>query len=201
MIEFIEEEHIYLIGGIIVPSVTQILQKLFPKKYARVPIETLNKKANYGTQLHKYIEIIEKKKPKKPLAYIKRYYDLNIYHEESLRQYLKIKEKYHIEVLESEKIVYYEDKYAGTLDIKALVNGKLAIIDIKTTIELDKNWVSWQNSYYELADEPVEELYCLWLPKAHLGKFEKVERINKEKLLKQLEERNEPSFFNRTSNT
>lgn len=183
MIEFIEEEHIYLIDGIIVPSVTQILQKIFPEKYKGVPESVLNKKAEYGTDLHKYIEVIEKKKPKKPMAYIKRYFDPDIYQEESIRQYLKLKEQYNIQVLESEKVVAYENKYGGTLDIKAIVNGKLAIIDIKTTSELDKEWVSWQNSYYELADEPVEELYCLWLPKGHLGKLEKVEKIDKNLLL------------------
>ena len=106
-----------------------------------------------------------------------------MYQEESIRQYLEILKEFNIEILESEKIVAYKDLYAGTLDIKAKINGKTAIIDIKTTVELDKNWVSWQNSYYELADEPVEELYVLWLPKGHLGRIEKVERIDKERLL------------------
>lgn len=180
MIEFIEDIHTYVKGGIILKSVTQILQELFPDKYDSVPKKVLNNKAQYGTELHKFIEIIEKKKPKRPLAYIKRYYKPNMYQEESLRQYLKIKEKFNIEVLDSEKIVSYKYLYAGTLDIKAKVNSKLAIIDIKTTAVLDDAWVSWQNSLYELADGPVDELYCLWLPKGHLGKLVKVERIDKE---------------------
>lgn len=182
MIEFIEDIHTYVKGGIILKSVTQILQELFPDKYDSVPKKVLNNKAQYGTELHKFIEIIEKKKPKRPLAYIKRYYKPNMYQEESLRQYLKIKEKFNIEVLDSEKIVSYKYLYAGTLDIKARVDGKLAIIDIKTTATLDELWVSWQNSLYELADSPVDELYCLWLPKGHLGKLAKVERIDKELL-------------------
>jgi len=187
MIEFLEDEHVYLIDGVIVPSVTQILQRVFPDKYRGVPIETLSRKAEYGTNLHKYIEIIEKKKPKKPLAYIKRYCNPNIFQEESIRQYLKLKDQYDIEVLESEKIVSYENKYAGTLDLKAIVNNKKAIIDIKTTAELDTDWVAWQNSLYEMADEPVEELYCLWLPKGHLGKLVKVQRIDKKTLLEIVE--------------
>ena len=183
MVEFIEDGHIYLIDGVIVPSVTQILQKVFPEKYEGIPKEVLNAKAVYGTDVHKYIEIINKKKPKRPLAYIKRYCHPDMYQEESIRQYLDILQEYNIEILESEKIVSYENLYGGTLDIKAKVNGKLAIIDIKTTSELDKEWVSWQNSYYELADEPVEALYVLWLPKGHLGRLEKVERVDKERLL------------------
>ncbi|MEI3508773.1 MAG: hypothetical protein V8R01_06720 [Bacilli bacterium] len=77
----------------------------------------------------------------------------------------------------------------GRSDIKASVNGKLAIIDIKTTAELDEDYVSWQTSYYELADEPVEELYCLWLPKGRLGKLQIVKRISKNRLLEELNDR------------
>lgn len=182
-LEFIEETHTYVLNGKIIPSVTQILQELFPLKYDGVPEDILEQKAEYGTQLHKFIEIIEKKKPKRPLAYIKKYYKSNIYQEESLKDYLKIKEKYKIEITDSEKKISYEYKYAGTLDLKGYVNGKSAIIDIKTTYELDKLYVSWQNSMYELADGKVEELYCLWLPKGRLGKLIKLEKIDKKYIL------------------
>lgn len=182
-LEFIEETHTYIKNGIILKSVTQILQKLFPLKYENVPKKILEDKSIYGTELHKFIEIIEKKKPKKPLAYIKRYYKPNIYQEESLKDYLKIKDKYKIEITDSEKMISYKMLYAGTLDLKGYVNGKSAIIDIKTTYELDELYVAWQNSLYELADGKVDELYCLWLPKGRLGKLVKLERIDKNYLL------------------
>ncbi len=186
-IEFIEKEHIYLIDGIIVPSVTQLLKKLFPCKYENIPEKILEDKSIYGIELHKFIEIIEKKKPKKPLAYIKRYYKPNIYQEESLKDYLKIKDKYKIEITDSEKKISYKYLYAGTLDLKGYVNGKSAIIDIKTTYELDDVYVSFQDSLYEMADEPVKKLYCLWLPKGHRGKLVEVKRINKRVLKKLIE--------------
>lgn len=182
-LEFDEETHTYIKNGIILKSVTQILQELFPLKYENVPKKILEDKSIYGTELHKFIEIIEKKKPKKPLAYIKRYYKPNIYQEESLKDYLKIKDKYKIEIIDSEKMISYKMLYAGTLDLKGYVNGKSAIIDIKTTYELDELYVSWQNSLYELADGKVDELYCLWLPKGRLGKLVKLERIDKNYLL------------------
>ena len=182
-LEFIEETHTYIKNGIILKSVTQILQELFPLKYENVPKKILEDKSIYGTELHKFIEIIEKKKPKKPLAYIKRYYKPNIYQEESLKDYLKIKDKYKIEITDSEKRISYKMLYAGTLDLKGYVNGRSAIIDIKTTYELDELYVSWQNSLYELADGKVDELYCLWLPKGRLGKLVKLERIDKNYLL------------------
>ena len=187
MLEFIEETHTYIYNGVILPSVSSILKQVFPLKYERVPKNILENKSNYGTELHKFIEIIEKKKPKKPLAYIKRYYKPNIYQEESLKDYLKIKDKYKIEITDSEKRISYKMLYAGTLDLKGYVNGKSAIIDIKTTYELDELYVSWQNSLYELADGEVEELYCLWLPKGRLGKLIKLERIDKKLLLSIIE--------------
>lgn len=183
MLEFIEESHTYIKDGIILISVTQILQELFPEKYDGIPKKRLEEKSKYGTEVHKFIEIIETKKPKKPLAYIKKYFNPSIYQIESLKDYLRIKEKYNINITECEKMVSYKYTYAGRLDLKGYVNGKSAIIDIKTTYELDELYVSIQNSLYELADEPVEELYCLWLPKGHLGKLVKLERIDKNYLL------------------
>lgn len=182
MLEFDKENHIYLKDGVILRSVTQILKELFPSKYDGIPENILNEKAKYGTQLHKFIEIIEKKKPKRPLAYIKKYYNPNIYQIESLKDYLEIKKKYNIEITDSEKMVVYKDIYCGTLDLKGTVDNKKAIIDIKTTYDLDELYVSWQNSLYEMADEPVDELYCMWLPKGHLGKLVKLERINEKDL-------------------
>ena len=185
MLEFDKENHIYLKDGVILKSVTQILKELFPLKYDGIPENILYEKARYGTELHKFIEIIEKRKPKRPLAYIKKYYNPNIYQIESLKDYLEIKKKYNIEITDSEKMVVYKDIYCGTLDLKGTVDNKKAIIDIKTTYDLDELYVSWQNSLYEMADEPVDELYCMWLPKGHLGKLVKLERIN-EKDLKML---------------
>ena len=95
----------------------------------------------------------------------------------------KIKDKYKIKITDSEKKISYKYLYAGTLDLKGYVNGKSAIIDIKTTYGLDELYVAWQNSLYELADGKVDELYCLWLPKGRLGKLVKLERIDKNYLL------------------
>ena len=183
MLEFIEESNTYIKDGIILKSVTQILQELFPEKYDGIPKKILEEKSKYGTDVHKFIEIIETKSPKQPLAYIKRYFNPNIYQIESLKDYLKIKDRYKIEITECEKMVSYNYEYAGRLDLKGYVNGKSAIIDIKTTYEIDELYVSIQNSLYELADEPVEELYCLWLPKGHLGKLVKLKRIDRNYLL------------------
>lgn len=177
---FNEETHTYYKDGIKLRSVTQILQDLFPSKYDDVPRKILENKAEYGTEVHKMIEVIETKKPKNPIKYIKRYMNADIYQEESIKDYLEIKEENKIQVDEVEKMVSYKYLYAGRLDCKAHVNGKSAIIDFKTTYELDTTYVAFQNSLYELADEPVEELYVLWLPRGHKGRLVELKRIDKD---------------------
>ena len=58
MVEYIGETHTYLVDGVIVPSVTQLLQFKFPNKYSGIPQKVLDSKAEYGTKIHKLIEIM-----------------------------------------------------------------------------------------------------------------------------------------------
>ena len=188
MIEFLKEEHLYLVDGVITPSVTQILQFLFPDKYKDVPPEILAKKAEYGSILHKVIEVAEQEQMFEIEALKQKIEGINYLIELSFKQYLKIKEKYNIDVLEQEQIVAYKDLYCGTFDMIAKVDGKKSLIDIKTTAELDIEYLSWQLSFYELAKgEQFEKLYVIWLPKKSLGELKEIPRKNEEELLEVLE--------------
>ena len=182
-IEYLDEEHIYLCNGVIVPSVSQVLHLIFPDKYKNVDKKILNAKAKYGTQLHNYIEQYENGLITQELNYIQ---------EASFRQYLKLKDKYGIEVLEQEQIVNYKDIYAGRFDMTANVVTDYCLCDIKTTAELDREYLSWQLSLYEYASgKKFDKLYAIWLPKKDLGKLVEIERKSKEeieKLLKKVEE-------------
>ena len=175
MIEFIEDAHLYLYNGIIVKSVTQILHEtIFKNKYKDVPKWILKRKSEYGSKVHSTIEKLEKKEE----------YQLeSVYVKASIEQYLEIKDKYSINVLSQEEVVCYKGIYAGKYDMIALVNDEESLIDIKTTAELDKKYLSWQLSMYELAiGKKFKKLYCLWLPKGGLGKLIEIERIEKEKI-------------------
>jgi hypothetical protein len=187
MIEFLKEDHLYLVDGIITPSVTQILQFLFPDKYKDVPIEILQNKAKYGSILHKVIEIAEQEQTFEIEVLKQKIKGINYLIELSFKQYLKIKEKYNIDVLEQEQIVAYKDLYCGTFDMIAYVKGKKSLLDIKTTAELDLEYLSWQLSFYELAKgETFEKLYVVWLPKKGLGQLIEIPRKSKEELLEVL---------------
>jgi hypothetical protein len=177
MLEYIDKEHLYLYDGIIIPSVSELLKKVFPNKYKDVPKNILNNKAEYGSKVHKIIELKEKGKEYKNLID-------SVIIEESINQYNKIKRNNLIQVLKQEEMVCYKGLYAGRFDMIALVNGEYCLCDIKTTAVLDKEYLSWQLSLYELAyGVKFEKLYAIWLPKKGLGKLVEIER----KSLKEME--------------
>ena len=120
MIEFIEEGHIYLIDGIVVPSVSEILHFLFPDKYKNVDEQTLQKKAMYGSKVHEAIECLEQSKTLPELDENQQF---------SIRQWQYLKEKNNINVIIQEQMIHYFDKYAGRFDMVANVNGYLSLCD------------------------------------------------------------------------
>ena len=181
-VKFYEEAHLYLLDDLIVlPSVTQILEeKLFPDKYKNVPKWILKNKSKYGTKVHELIQKYEDKE---------KYEIDSVYIKESFNQYLSIKEEHNIEVLSQEKIVHYKSYYAGRYDMIAYIDKEYCLVDIKTTAELDKKYLSWQLSMYELATGlKFDKLYCLWMPKGGIVKLIEIERIEKEEIEKMLGE-------------
>lgn len=186
MLEFIEKEHLYLYEGVIIPSVSEILAFIFPNKYEGIPKWILENKAEYGTLVHKLCEELDLGKSFEEL---KQEYDFNYIIEASLKQHLKLKEKYNIEPISMEKRVCYQGLYAGTYDLEANINDEFSLIDRKTTAELDKEYLSWQLSFYELASgKTYDKFYVEWLPKKELGQVVEIERKTKKELLKVLDD-------------
>ena len=142
MLEFIEEQHIYLLDEVIIPSVSEILHFIFPDKYKNVPSNILIKKADYGSKLHSAIEMYEinlkAMNHEEALNTTIVALDLIYLQETSLKQYLKLKERYNIQVEEQEQMIHYKDIYAGRFDMIANINQERCLCDIKTTAELDK---------------------------------------------------------------
>lgn len=176
-LEYIEQEHIYLYKGVIIPSVSQLLhEKVFPNKYKNIPKSILEKKAKYGSKVHSIIENIENHEE---------YVIDNVYIEESIKQYNKIKTDNNILVISQEQIICYKGLYAGRYDMIANINGEECLVDIKTTAELDKEYLSWQLTMYEMGiGRRFDKLYCLWLPKGGLGKLVEIKRKSYEEIEK-----------------
>lgn len=182
MLEYIDVTHTYLYDGVIIPSVSQILQeKIFFDKYKEVPENILKAKANYGTIVHSSIEMYENNinTMQNEEAFDTTIIALNLNYTQviSLKEYLELKNKNNIEVLEQEKLVCYKGLYAGRFDMVAKINDELCLVDIKTTAQLDLEYLSWQLSMYELADgRKFDRLFCIWLPKKDIGKIVEVKR-------------------------
>lgn len=187
MLEFIENEHLYLVDGILVKSVTQILQLIFPDKYKDVDKKILNKKAEFGTTGHAIIEHLDISNSdvvEKTISSIQNK-DLEV----CIREYVRLCKKFKIEPLEHEKRVSYKYLFAGTLDLIANIDGIESLCDIKFTVELDKEYLSWQLGMYALAlGKEFKKYYCIWLPKKQLGQLVEIVPKTKEEILRKLEE-------------
>lgn len=185
MLEFIEQEHLYLYNGVIIPSVSEILGFIFPDKYKDVPKKILKDKADYGTLVHKLCEELDKGKT---LEELKQEYKFNYIIEATLEQHLRLKEKYDIQPISIEQRVCYKGLYGGTYDLEANINGEFSLVDRKTTAELDIEYLSWQLSFYELASgKTYDKFYVEWLPKKRLGQLIEIPRKSKKELLEVLE--------------
>jgi hypothetical protein len=177
-IEFIEDCHLYLKEGIIVPSVSEVLRFIFPDKYKGIPQKVLEEKAAFGTHIHEAIEAYESGKE----------YVLAPLEEVVFNQYLKLKKEHDIQVVSQEEIVSYEYDFCGRLDSISIVDGVETLLDYKTTSKLDKESLSWQLGMYQLAKgKSYARCACLWLPKKELGKIIDIKPKTKEEILEMLE--------------
>ena len=157
-LEYDDEYHQYLVNGICVPSVTQLLQHKFGKKYDGVSSKVLNKAAKKGTEIHKAIEDLCK------LGEIKDY--------KEVRNFLFLQKHYGFEVLENEvPVILYKNDLpiaAGRLDMVMRYKGRLTLADIKRTSVLDKEYLGYQLNLYRIAYQQCYKKEILWLRGIHL---------------------------------
>jgi len=177
MIEFIKETHTYLVDGVLTPSATTVLKEtIFSNKYANIPQYILDKAAEFGTNVHLAIEIND-------------YLHLNDVEYQVFDKYLKLVKTENIKPIQHELMVNYGFSYAGTLDMIGEVDGVLSLIDVKTTSILDKEYLSWQLSLYEMAyckmygSRPFEKFYAIWLPKRGNAKLTEIERKSETEIM------------------
>ncbi len=92
--------------------------------------QTKDKAADTGTLIHEwvasYVKALSEKKtpPKRPI---------NAEMKNAVNGFFEWAKKNKLQIIKSEQKIYHDKyKYAGTLDLEGLVNGKRTIIDIKT---------------------------------------------------------------------
>lgn len=142
-LEYIDDTHTYLVDGVIVPSVTQILKTVFKNKYDFVAPAVLKSASEKGTATHKAIE-----------DYCKQGIDDG---SQELKNFRFLQKQYGFKVLENEVPVILwrgdEPICAGRLDMVIEMDGKIGGADIKRTSLLDKDYLGYQLNIYRLAYE------------------------------------------------
>ena len=139
-LEYIDETHTYLVDGVIVPSITQILKIKFGNKYAGIDKETLNRAAEKGTKVHEAIEKLCKTGELEDLKEVK--------------NFMFLQKQYKFDVIENEvPIILFKDDEpiaAGRLDLVLKIEDKIGGGDIKRTSSLDKDYLAYQLNLYRI---------------------------------------------------
>lgn len=140
-LEYFDDIHQYLVDGICVPSITQMLKLRFKNKYSMVNRVTLERASERGTEVHNAIEKYCKTGIEEDLKEVKNFKFLQ--------------KQYNFEVIGNEiPVILF--KYdipisAGRLDLVLSMDGVIGGGDIKRTSELDKNYLAYQLNLYRIA--------------------------------------------------
>ena len=140
-LEYFDDIHQYLVDGICVPSITQMLKLKFRNKYSMVNRVTLERASERGTEVHNAIEKYCKTGIEEDLKEVKNFKFLQ--------------KQYKFEVIGNEipviLIKYDIPISAGRLDLVISMDGKIGGGDIKRTSTLDKNYLAYQLNLYRIA--------------------------------------------------
>ena len=135
-VHFNQEEHTYLntqTGKYLKGITSTLVHRVNPNKYSGIPDHILKAAAERGSKVHEEIELAET-------------IGIEPSSEEG-RNYLKLKEGYKLDFLQSEYTVSDLEHYATNIDaIYEVEENVVDIADYKTTSKFDKESVSWQLS-------------------------------------------------------
>lgn len=139
-------------------STTQLMEKHgLSVDYGEIPIEVLEKASLFGSINHAWLE-----KYFKGLALKSELPDF-------VKKGVSLLENNGFSEIASEQKVHNEF-IAGTVDLIALKDDKLSLVDFKFTYNYNHHAVTWQLNIYRLLvryslNLAIEELYCLWYNK------------------------------------
>lgn len=141
-IEFIEDQHLYIVDGILTPCVSNILAYKF-NDYGTVSREVLQRASERGTELHEAIESYERSGTESELKEFKNYLFLKKHHG-------------FVNIANEVPVLYEKDGtvlFVGTLDQIIELDGKRGINDFKRVSAPNKQKIAYQLNFYKLAYE------------------------------------------------
>ena len=139
-LEYYDDTHTYLVDGLEVPSITQLMNIKFANKYEGIDKSILDRAASNGTRVHEAIEKLCKTGEAEDYKEVK--------------NFLFLQKQYKFKVLENEvPIIIFKDDTpvcAGRLDLVLQINNKIGGGDIKRTSTLDKEYLAYQLNLYRI---------------------------------------------------
>lgn len=183
MVKFIDIGHIYVNSkGIVIPSVSDLVDFHFQGTYKNVPDHILEAAADYGTKMHSLLEDYDNG-------------DLNLEHlnlsqidpnlKLGVKQYAELKSKYMIYPKSQEVIVDYKERYAGRYD---KLDQQNFLWDVKTTSKKYEDKWACQLGYYYLALGIQKDVgYVIWIPKKEKAQVIMITPWDKQRCLDGLE--------------
>jgi hypothetical protein len=140
-LEYFDDIHQYLVDGVMVSSITQMLKFRFKNKYAGVDRLTLQRASERGTGVHRVIE-----------EYCKHGTETDL---KELRNFKFLKKQYKFRVLDNEiPVILFDNEEvigAGRLDMVIEMDGLRGLGDIKCVSALDKEYLGLQLNLYRIA--------------------------------------------------
>lgn len=173
MLTFEKENHIYRWNGQAVPSVSEIIRPIIQYS-GSIPDGVLEAAADRGHEIHQACEDIDKGE----------FYDPKE-HDSYVEAYQEWKRSLECSFVQIESPLYSEFYgYAGTPDRIAMIKDRPVVIDIKSTVKIEKHSLVQLTAYSELFREFAKlkskpDGYILQLKKNGSFKFEKVSDLTK----------------------
>ena len=157
---FFDEGHKYTLDGEELPSVSELCRFLSREIYGEITQYKLDNAAERGTAVHKATEILDK------YGTVDVQDDILPY----VQAYLTFRKEHEVEWIKIEYALHHpEDRYAGTMDRYGMVDGKKALVDLKSTYTVHKPLCAASLNLYRRALQAngveVDVLYILHLKK------------------------------------
>lgn len=198
-ITFNPQTHTYTLpNGQTLPSVTELLGKyIFTDKYSNIPDTILSNAADRGHTIHAMCQFEDE------LGW----HNLNDNpeYQRAVEKYTSLRKLANAEAIKSEYLVSDLTHCAGQIDSVWQTGEELSLVDIKTTYQLDTEYLSWQLSIYaylfekQNPDYTIANIYGVWLPfrnqefKEHLAKLVPINRRPNNEIATFLQTHNVPA--------
>jgi hypothetical protein len=173
---FKEEEHEYWLGDKQLSGITERINDVLygGNKYAGVPEHTMERARMRGSLIHKEIE---------------EYYVGGILgFTDELQRFIELQEEHGFKVLANEYTVTDFERYSTNIDLILYNNEDIELCDIKSTAQLDKEYLSWQlsiNAYLleKIINMPITKLSAYWTRSGEIVSIERKSNEEVEKFL------------------